>query len=60
MFYKGELEDELRDDRYPGREWTMGNEGDIEIFMKQVVEEHSGETYLHHPSKDCPARGEQT
>ena len=59
MFFKGELEDELRDDKYPGRsEWVMCNEGDVEKIMKQVVEEHSEEMYPHHPSKDCSARGE--
>ena len=58
MFYKGEIEEDLRDDKYPSRrEWLMFREGDLDTFMKRIVEEQSSEMYDHHQSKDCPARG---
>ena len=58
MFYKGEIEEELRDEKYPSHcKWVMFKEEDIDMFMKKIVEERSTETYQHHPSKDCPARG---
>ena len=58
MFYKGEVEEELRDKKYPSRsEWVMFKEGDMDTFMKKIVEERSSEMYEHHQSEDCPARG---
>lgn len=58
MFYKGEIEEDLRDVKYPSRsEWLMFREGDLDTFMKKIVEERSTEMYDHHQSKDCPARG---
>ena len=58
MFYKGEIEEDLRDDKYPSRsEWLMFREGDLNTFMKEIVEEQSAGLYDHHQSKDCPARG---
>ena len=58
MFYKGEVEEELRDKKYPSRsEWVMFKEGDMDTFMKKIVEERSSKMYEHHQSEDCPARG---
>ena len=58
MFYKGEIEDEIRDEKHPHRvNWVTHNAGEIDVLMESVVNEQSGELYCHHPSTHCSARG---
>lgn len=58
MYWKGEVEEELRDENHIWRmKWVMNSEGDLDNLMKDIVEEHSGETYTHQQSKDCHAKG---
>ena len=58
MYYKGEIEEELRNIQYPWRmAWEFTSDSDVEDVMSQVLVEQSEEVYPHEPSKDCEARG---
>ena len=56
MFYRGEVEAEMRHPSYPERlqEWKLH---DIDDLMMKVVEHQLMSNYCHSPCIDCSKRG---
>ena len=58
MFFKGEIEKEIRNPKYPERmKWVMKADGDIDDMMERVVEEQSQTLYEHQETPHCPDKG---
>ena len=58
MFFKGEIEKEIRNPKSPEHmKWVMKADGDIDDMRERVVEEQSQTLHEHQETPHCPDKG---
>ena len=58
MYFKGELEKEIRHLNYPDRmKWVLKTDEDTDVMMETIVEEQSNILYEHQQMPGCYDRG---